>query len=228
MSEPLLHYRRDTVCIYSGGMDSYTLMNDLYESGWLHSCLTFKYGQKHLKEIEYATVVMEYYDAAHHVIDLETWGESLPGSALIDPRVEMPEGHYTAENMKQTVVPNRNMVMLALAVGYAVAHGVPYVAYAAHAGDHAIYPDCREPFLQAFNKAVEVGNWGKPVTVVAPYLHLDKTGILRIGFELGLNYVDTWTCYRGGTKACGKCGACQERLEAFKNIGKVDPLEYQE
>jgi 7-cyano-7-deazaguanine synthase len=148
----------------------------------------------------------------------------LSGSALTDS-LPMPEGHYAEDNMKLTVVPNRNMIMLSIAIAYAVSHRLDEVWYGAHAGDHTIYPDCRSDFVAAMDYAAQIANW-HPVHVRAPFQELTKATILSIGYTLGLDYADTWTCYQGSVKACGRCGSCQERLEGFAQIGKTDPLEY--
>lgn len=215
---------KNTVCIYSGGMDSYTLVSATFEEGRLHSCLSFDYGQRHRKELQYAAAVCKELDVPHHVIDLSALTPHLLGSALTDA-VAMPEGHYAEENMKLTVVPNRNAIMLSVAVAYAVSHQLTAVRYGAHAGDHTIYPDCRPEFVELMDRVGRTANW-HPVAVEAPYIHLDKFGILQIGFTLGLDYAKSWTCYKGGEVACGKCGSCQERLEAFARHGRRDPLAY--
>lgn len=216
---------KDIICIYSGGMDSYTLVSAAHQEGRLHSCLSFDYGQRHLKELHYAHNVCVEYEVPHHVIDLRVLKPHLLGSALTDA-VEMPEGHYSGENMKLTVVPNRNMIMLSIAIAYAVSHKLAEVRFGAHSGDHTIYPDCREEFVSLIDQAAEIANW-HPVHVSAPYQHMDKSTILLEGYKMGLDYAKSWTCYKGGEKACGKCGSCQERLDGFLRIGKTDPLEYE-
>lgn len=217
---------KSVVCIYSGGMDSYTLAGFAHHNDWLHSCLSFDYGQRHKKELEYAQAVTEDWGVPHHFINLEALhhGEVFLGSALTND-IAVPEGHYAAENMKLTVVPNRNMIMLSIVIAYAVSHRLEAVWFGAHAGDHTIYPDCRPEFVDAMNRAALLADW-HPVHVEAPFQYLDKAGILRIGLPIGLYYGNAWTCYKGGQLACGVCGSCQERLEAFAAIGEKDPLEY--
>lgn len=215
---------KNVVCIYSGGMDSFTLVNEAHYLGMLHSCLSFYYGQKHGKELQYARRVCNELNVPQTVIDLQVLKPHLLGSALTDD-VAMPEGHYAEENMRLTVVPNRNMVMLSIAIAYAVSHKLDRVWFGAHAGDHTVYPDCRESFVEAMDHAARIANW-HPVRVSAPYINMDKAQILEIGYKLELDYAKSWTCYQGGEKPCGKCGSCQERLEGFAKIGKVDPLEY--
>lgn len=217
--------KKDTVCILSGGMDSVTLAALARDEGHLHTCLSFDYGQKHSKELRFAKENCERWEINHLVISLAgIAGACFIGSALTGSG-PMPEGHYADENMKQTVVPNRNMVMLSVAVAYAVANKLARVWYGAHAGDHTIYPDCRPSFVTAINNAARLANWHE-VGVEAPFLGLNKHGILVVGRDLGVDYAQTWTCYQGGEKACGKCGSCQERLEAFNRLGQKDPLEY--
>lgn len=138
----------------------------------------------------------------------------------------MPEGHYEADNMKSTVVPNRNMILLSLAVGYAVSLEANQVYYGAHSGDHAIYPDCRPEFVNKMNDVCQIANY-EAVEIVTPYLKNSKIEILTDGLKMGLDYSDTWTCYNGREKACGQCGACQERLEAFKLNNATDPIAYE-
>ncbi|HEX7762239.1 MAG TPA: 7-cyano-7-deazaguanine synthase, partial [Cellvibrio sp.] len=138
----------------------------------------------------------------------------------------VPEGHYAADNMKSTVVPNRNMILLSLAVGYAVSLNAQQVYYGAHSGDHFIYPDCRPEFVQKMHDVCQIANY-EPVDIVSPYLQQNKIDILRDGLSMGLDYSKTWTCYNGREKACGKCGSCQERLEAFSLNNATDPLPYE-
>lgn len=138
----------------------------------------------------------------------------------------VPEGHYAEESMKQTVVPNRNMILLSIASAYALSIGAETVYFGAHSGDHAIYPDCRLPFVEAMNDTLQLGNYDR-VTVHAPFLDLTKTDIAHIGKNLGIDYTNAWTCYNGRLKACGKCGACVERREAIRDSGATDHMEYE-
>jgi len=211
-----------SVVIYSGGMDSYTLLNEVLNSGDEVIALSFDYGQRHSKELEYAKTFTENEGIQHHIIALP----QLSGSSLTFDS-DIPEGHYADETMKSTFVPNRNMIMLAHAVSFAIANGAERVYYGAHAGDHAIYPDCRPEFVQAINVAVNVGNYSK-IEIIAPYLNLSKGDILARGKDLHLDYSFSWTCYNGREEACGKCGSCVERLEAFAQNGIIDPLDYED
>jgi 7-cyano-7-deazaguanine synthase len=213
------------VVIYSGGMDSFTILNKALQDGYQLFPLTFDYGQKHNKEIRYASNVCSKLGLPHKVIDINPINELLKTSSLTSDTA-IPEGHYAAENMKSTVVPNRNMILLSLAIGYAVDIGASKVFYGAHSGDHAIYPDCRPEFVAAMNAVAQIANY-EPVDIVTPYLDSNKIEILKDGLALGLDYGQTWTCYNGREKACGKCGSCVERLEAFQLNQVQDPLEYE-
>ena len=213
------------VVIYSGGMDSFTVLNRALHDGKEVYALTFDYGQRHVKEIEYASTVCKSLNVNHKVIDISAINQLLAGSSLTDD-IDIPEGHYEAESMKSTVVPNRNMILLSLAVGYAVSVGASQVYYGAHSGDHAIYPDCRPEFVMKMNDVCKIANY-ESVEIFSPYLKETKSDILTDGLKMGLKYDNTWTCYNGREKACGQCGACQERLEAFKDNNVTDPLNYE-
>jgi 7-cyano-7-deazaguanine synthase len=159
------------------------------------------------------------------IVDISTINQLIGGSSLTSD-IEVAEGHYEEESMKSTVVPNRNMILLSMAVGYAVSIDANKVYYGAHSGDHAIYPDCRPEFVHKMNDVCAIANY-EAVEIVTPYLDVSKTAILTAGLKMGLDYNLSWTCYNGREKACGKCGACQERLEAFTENGVTDPLEYE-
>jgi len=213
------------VVIYSGGMDSFTVLNRALKDGKEVFALSFDYGQRHVKELECASNVCTSLNIKHKVIDISSINQLLAGSSLTDD-IDIPEGHYEADNMKSTIVPNRNMILLSLAVGYAVSVGASQVYYGAHSGDHAIYPDCRPEFVQKMNDVCQIANY-ESVEIFSPYLTVNKTAILADGLSMGLDYSDTWTCYNGREKACGKCGSCQERLEAFSDNKVADPIEYE-
>ncbi|MEX0603312.1 MAG: 7-cyano-7-deazaguanine synthase QueC [Marinobacter sp.] len=213
------------VVIYSGGMDSFTLLHRARSEGYRVHALSFDYGQRHVRELACARAVCEDLDIPHQVIDIKALKTVMTGSALTDD-IEVPEGHYAEQSMKSTVVPNRNMILLALATGYAVTAGAVAVWYGAHGGDHAIYPDCRPEFVEKMDAVCRVANY-EPVRVEAPYIRSDKIGILAEGIAMGLDYGQTWTCYNGRDRACGVCGSCAERLEAFAAHGVKDPLRYE-
>lgn len=213
------------VVIYSGGMDSYTVLHKAIQAGHEVYALSFNYGQRHVRELECARQVCQELGINHKIVDISAINQILAGSSLTD-NIEVPEGHYAADNMKSTVVPNRNMILLSLAVGYAVSLNAQAVYYGAHSGDHFIYPDCRPEFVQKMHDVCQIANY-EPIDIISPYLHESKIEILRDGLAMGLDYSKTWTCYNGRAKACGKCGSCQERLEAFTLNQATDPLDYE-
>lgn len=213
------------VVIFSGGMDSFTVLNRAIKDGKDVYALSFDYGQRHVKELDCAAKICQELSVKHKVIDISAINQLLAGSSLTDD-IDIPEGHYEAENMKSTVVPNRNMILLSLAVGYAVSVGASQVYYGAHSGDHAIYPDCRPEFVMKMNDVCQIANY-EAVEIFSPYLNNTKTEILTDGLSMNLDYSKTWTCYNGRELACGKCGACQERLEAFRDNNAIDPIDYE-
>lgn len=212
--------------ILSGGMDSTTLCYDLHHQGIDLHCLSFDYGQKHKKELQFAELTCHKLNIPHRIIPFtEDLKRLICNSALTDPYHPVPEGHYEDPTMKQTVVPNRNMIMLALAAGYAISNDIQHLYYACHAGDHAIYPDCRPEFVKAMVRAFNLCHYDGGILLHAPYLMEDKGTICKIGTALNVPYEDAWTCYKGEDKPCGLCGACQERKEAFAFAGRPDPLQ---
>lgn len=213
------------VVIFSGGMDSFTVLNMAVKDGYEVHALSFNYGQRHSKELDYASRACKILGVAHKIIDISAINELIGGSSLTSD-VDIPEGHYAEESMKSTVVPNRNMILLSMAVGYAVSLDANKVYYGAHSGDHDIYPDCRPEFVERMNDVCAIANYEK-IEIVSPFLYQSKIDILTAGLNMGLDYGLTWTCYNGREKACGKCGACQERLEAFEKNDTIDPLSYE-
>ena len=217
------------VTTLSGGLDSVTLAHALADEGAALVALSFEYGQRHAKEIDFAARCADRLGADHHVVDLRSVGALLTGSALTDHTVDVPDGSYTDASMAVTVVPNRNAIMLSVAVGVAVARGADAVATAVHAGDHAIYPDCRPAFIDAVEHEARIANEGfikDDFRVLAPYLNITKDEIVHRGTALGVPFAQTWSCYRGGTRHCGRCGTCVERREAFELAGVTDPTDY--
>lgn len=207
------------ILILSGGMDSTTLLYRLLKEGHEVLCLSFNYGQRHKKELQYAKRICKNLNVKHKTINISNLIGLLKGSSLTD-NIDVPEGHYQEESMKSTVVPNRNMIMLAIAGAYAVSQKAELLAIGVHAGDHAIYPDCRPEFIETFQRALIAGNY-TPVTLYTPYLTLTKGDIAKEGKILGVNYALTWTCYKGEETPCGKCGACMERAEALEFANNV-------
>lgn len=222
--------RERAVIIVSGGMDSVTLAYLLASEGYGLHFLSVDYGQRHKKELAYAERCAKRLGASFEVADMSSIGQLLSGSALTDD-VEVPHGHYAAENMAVTVVPNRNAIMLSVAYGVAVARHASLVACAVHAGDHFVYPDCRPEFIEAFDymqrRAVE--GFGNPeLRLHAPFMNKTKAEIVEVGAKLNVPYEDTWSCYEGGDLHCGLCGTCYERKEAFQLANVPDPTEYRE
>ena len=216
---------KDSVIIVSGGMDSITLLYDKNDEIALG--ISFDYGSNHnAKEIPYAKKHCERLGIKHITINLDFIHEYFK-SSLLEGAEAIPEGNYDEENMKSTVVPFRNGIMLSIAIGIAESHNLKKVLIANHAGDHTIYPDCRPEFIAAINKASIAGTYVN-VEVSAPYTNITKGEIAVIGKKLGLDYTETWSCYKGGEKHCGKCGTCRERIEALEYAGIEDHTEYEE
>lgn len=213
------------VVVLSGGMDSTTLLYDVKNQGYEVFAISFLYGQKHSKELEFAKKTCKLLSVPHKIVDISFFAE-LATSALTTPDWNVPEGYYTDSTMKQTVVPNRNMVLLSISAAYAISLGAKKLFYGAHAGDHPIYPDCRKEFVEAMKNALYLADY-TGLELEAPYVDMKKEDILRRGLELGVDYSLTWSCYKGGQKACGRCGTCTERIEAFKKVGVKDPIEYE-
>ena len=215
---------KDSILILSGGLDSTTLLSDYQER--IALAISFDYGSNHnAKEIPFARMHCERLGIKHIVIPLEFMGQYFR-SSLLSGDDAIPEGHYAEENMKSTVVPFRNGIMLAVATGMAESNNLQYVMMANHGGDHTIYPDCRPEFVEAFDAAAHAGTYNG-VRLLSPYCNMTKGQIAARGKELRLNYAETWSCYRGGDKHCGKCGTCVERKEALAAAGIDDPTEYE-
>ncbi|KPQ22054.1 MULTISPECIES: 7-cyano-7-deazaguanine synthase QueC [unclassified Halomonas] len=223
-TSPSLH--RDTVVvIYSGGMDSFTLLHRALNEGYHVHALSFDYGQRHARELDTARLVCQRLDIPHQVVDIRAIHSLIDNSALTNPDHPMPHGDYDRDNLAATVVPNRNMILLSLAIANAVNIGAQRVDYGAHGSDHVLYPDCRPAFVEAMDQVAKIANFS-PVSVHAPYLHASKADILEEGLAMGLDYRHTWTCYEGRELACGRCGSCRERLAAFAANNVTDPLPY--
>jgi len=216
---------KDSLIVVSGGMDSITLLYDMKER--IAVGVSFNYGSNHNeREIAFAKMHCERLGIRHIVIDLDFMSRYFK-SSLLEGADAIPEGHYADENMKSTVVPFRNGIMLAIAAGLAESEGLKYLMIANHSGDHTIYPDCRPEFISAMSDATRFGTY-PGIEILAPYTNITKTAIARRGKQLGVNYAETWSCYKGGEKHCGKCGTCVERKEALHDAGIDDPTEYEE
>jgi 7-cyano-7-deazaguanine synthase len=221
--------RHAAVSLLSGGLDSATLAYWFKAQGYELRLLSVHYGQRHDRELQSAAEIARALGTSLTIANLQDVGRLFSGSALTDDRVSVPEGHYAAETMTQTIVPNRNAILLSIAYGVAVAEGAEAVGAAVHAGDRDVYPDCRPEFIEQLGRALCLGNeWADPLPqLVTPFIQRSKADIVRIGAELGVPFALTWSCYKGGELHCGLCGTCVERREAFFNAGVEDPTQYE-
>lgn len=215
-----------TLVICSGGLDSVTLAYKIAKEHTLAGLISFDYGQRHKKELGYAAICAQALNVPHSIIDISAIGEHLSGSALTGD-IDVPEGHYAEENMKVTVVPNRNAIMLSIAYGIASARNCDAVAAAFHGGDHFIYPDCRPPFVKAFED-MEKHALEQHIKLITPFLTMTKGDIATEGARLNVDFANTWSCYKGTENHCGRCGTCVERREAFHLANVTDPTPYQD
>lgn len=214
--------------IVSGGMDSTVLAYQYDAHGHDLTLVSFDYGQRHVRELAYAARTASALGAEHVIVDLSGLGAMLP-SALTSEGADVPHGHYADDTMRATVVPNRNLIMLAVAGGLSAARGGGILATGVHAGDHPIYPDCREGFINAAELAIRLGTEGvgtSEVTLEAPFVRITKADICARGEVLHVPWSDTWSCYEGGDVHCGECGTCVERIEAFQLANVTDPTTY--
>lgn len=215
---------KDSIIVLSGGVDSVTMLYDYRDR--IALAVSFDYGSNHnAREIPFARLHCERLGIPHLVIKLDFMSRYF-SSSLLQGAEAIPEGNYADENMRSTVVPFRNGIMLSIAAGLAETHDLKYVMLANHGGDHTIYPDCRPEFVDAMSAAISAGTYSK-TEVLAPYTNITKADIARRGRLLGLDYSETWSCYKGGEKHCGKCGTCVERREAFALAGIDDPTDYE-
>lgn len=206
--------KRRTVVVFSGGLDSTTLLYHLLDVGHEVRAISFDYGQRHRKELDAANTIANRLGIRHRVVDVSGLAEVFGANALTDSSVEIPYGEYSPETMQVTVVPNRNMIMLAIATGWAISQGFDSVAFGAHSGAYTPYPDCQPAFAAAINAATHVCD-DRPIEVLAPFVRWSKGDIVRRGKELNVPFDLTWSCYEGGSEPCGKCSTCLDRLTAF-------------
>lgn len=215
--------KKKLIVLLSGGLDSTTLLHLLHHSGHDVEALSFNYGQKHKRELEYAKRTTAKLGIKHTVFAIDQiFAQFGSDSSLLDANVAVPEGHYADITMRATVVPNRNMILLSLATGYAIANKLNGVAYASHTGDHTVYRDCTPEFFNPLKTAVENADW-HPQTLYAPFINISKSDIAAIGNWLGISWEDTYSCYNGGETQCGVCGTCTERAEALKEAQVINP-----
>ena len=218
-----------TVAIVSGGMDSIALVHHLVDQGHVVDVISFDYGQRHRKELNFAQDCAERLNLAWHLVDLSNLTDLLATSALTNSVMEVPDGHYAEDTMRITVVPNRNAIMLNIAAGLAVSIGAKHIATGVHAGDHYIYPDCRPQFIDATERMLKIANEGfinPEFSMLAPFVNSTKADIARLGDRLNVPWESTWSCYKGNEIHCGACGTCFERREAFAEAGINDPTAY--
>lgn len=217
---------RKILVVCSGGLDSVTLAYQVAAEHHLLGLLTFDYGQRHHKEIEFAALAASRLGVPHRVVDIAHVG-ALLSSSLTDSEQVVPEGHYAADNMAATVVPNRNAIMLTMAFGLADSMGAEAVGIAVHGGDHFIYPDCRPEFIAAFANMQALALGKTPaIELFSPYLHISKGDIAKQSIKFNVPIHETWSCYNGQAQHCGRCGTCVERLEALHAAGANDSTEY--
>lgn len=216
---------KSTLVVLSGGMDSATVLALYHQLLYRVEAISFDYGQRHRKELDYARKLAAHYGVPHKVVDVSSLRELFGKSSQTDRSVAVPHGHYTAPSMKTTVVPNRNMIMASIAAAWAITQKLDGIAMGTHAGDHAIYPDCRPEFMSKLSATLAVADW-KPVQVMAPFIQFDKAEICRMGSLFAVPWDLTWSCYEGGEYHCGACGTCVERREAFAKALAADPTIY--
>lgn len=216
---------KKALVVLSGGLDSVTALHWAKKNYEEVRAIYFAYGSKHSSN-EYACAMWQCDQLDVPLTRIELPLDKYFKSSLLQGQEEIPEGRYDEENMKSTVVPFRNGIMLSIAGGYAESIGFDCVVLGNHAGDHTIYPDCRDSFIKAFAEALKQGTW-KGVELVSPFCNIRKEDIVKVGTELGVNYEYTYSCYKGHHKHCGVCGTCTERKEAFQLAGVTDLTEYE-
>jgi 7-cyano-7-deazaguanine synthase len=213
---------RKVVSVVSGGLDSTVLVHFMKSLGYDQAIVSLDYGQKHSKELDYAKALAQRL-GYEHVLFSPDLKEQWQASSLIGPDIP-PAGHYASPTMASTIVPNRNMLIVAMAATVAVRIGAEAVVIGVHAGDHPVYPDCRPAFIAALSEALQLAC---NVRVLAPFESLYKADIVNLGNNLNVDFAQTWSCYRGDEHHCGVCGTCVERREAFVTAGVVDPTVYE-
>jgi 7-cyano-7-deazaguanine synthase len=209
--------KRKTVVVFSGGLDSTTLLYHLMALGHEVKALSFDYGQRHRKELDAARTIAEHLSIEHRIVNVSGLAEIFGANALTNDSVEVPYGAYSSETMQLTVVPNRNMIMLSIATGWAIASGFDSVAFGAHSGEYTPYPDCQPAFAAAVNAATHACD-RNPIEVLAPFVRWSKREIVCRGMALNVPFEMTWSCYKGENDPCGRCSTCLDRAWAFEGI----------
>jgi len=218
---------QQVIVVYSGGLDSTTLLYHLKAAGSELRALSVNYGQRHLvRELSAASTITSLLGIEHRTVDLRSLVGLLGSNSLTDHTVSVPAGEYSPTTIAVTAVPNRNMVLLSVAIAWAVSLRFEAVAFGAHGGEYTTYPDCQPAFAAAMDRAARVCH-DTPIQVLAPFVLLDKARIVRRGAELGVPFDMTWSCYNGGEKHCGKCGTCIDRRSGFVKAGVTDPTIYE-
>lgn len=214
-----------TIVILSGGLDSTTLLYHLMREGHQLHALTFNYGQRHERELEAASTICKITQTPQEIVNLASLRPLFGSNALTDHELELPSGEYAKETIGITTVPNRNMIMLSVAIGRAISLGFDAVAFGAHGGvNDVMYPDCSPEFASAMNAVSHLCD-DKPISVLAPFVAWEKSDIVKRGFEIDVPFDKTWSCYEGNDLPCEACGTCIDRIKAFEILGKVDPLK---
>jgi len=223
----------EAVVLLSGGLDSSTMLAMAIEQGFEVVAVTVDYGQRHRREIESAKKIAEHFRAKEHILIMVDLGRSLT-SSLTTESVNVPLSRSKEEigaGIPNTYVPSRNIIFLSIASSIAESRGAESVFIAANAVDFSGYPDCTPEFIQSFQKVLEVGTRAgrenRVIRIEAPLIRMSKADIVREAIRLKVPLEKTWSCYLGGTKACGKCDSCLLRLEGFKSAGFKDPMEYE-
>lgn len=218
--------KHKVIALTSGGLDSSVMLASLKASGHEVLSIAFDYGQRHRIELDCASWQAGFNSVPFTLVDMHFMARLIPGNALTDKTVNVPQTHSENEAKHSTVVPNRNMIMMSLAVAHGIAMGCDAVAYATHADDFAGYPDCRPEFVDAMNKAFQLCHW-EPIELLSPLVHMSKAQIVEHGIELGVDFSHTYSCYKGGELHCGRCPTCLQRREAFHRCGATDPTQYE-
>jgi 7-cyano-7-deazaguanine synthase len=224
---------KKAIVLLSGGLDSATAAAVAKDQGYELYGLTVSYGQRHIKEVSAAKALGKSLNLKDHFFSEIVLGKD--GSALLDETSQVPldrkDDQIRSGGIPSTYVPARNIILLSIAAYWAEVVGAEAIFTGFNVIDYSGYPDCSKEFVAQFERTLKVGTKagreGRPPKVIAPLLGLDKAGIIKLGTRLKVDYKLTWSCYTGGKKACGRCDSCRLRLKGFKEVGMVDPIDYQ-